>query len=895
MSLLCKCESAVYFMNQNSLNIGNVVGIVSKNSLKYIQAVFDAYSAGDVVVLLKSASDCARIDQFKIKKVIDPENTFGWMNKSFDLPIGNSIAQVSFTSGTEAEPKGVILTHDSLSNVTARLNSIMEVNESIREYVGVPVNYSFGLGRCRAIASIGGDFFIPENGFNPLEIRQMLLDNEINSISAVPSLWRVLLMGKSIFGNETDRVRWIEIGSQFMSADEKIELKKLFKNAVIVQHYGLTEASRTTLLRIDKATKKQLESVGRAYGDTTIRIADDGRIRIKGGHVASQIIVRDGVVNNTDENGWLQTNDLGRIEDGFLFYLGRADDLINCGGIKLSPDAIEAGIKSTCQINTGLAVAGFADLAFGDVVLVCYKKESLQQKVDVFKTRVHDVLLQLGLSNKSAIRFFEVLDFPVTDTGKVRRKELAALYGRAAVENSNGITVSDISSIRVDSSSSMLTPKQAEIAAIWSDILNIKNIDIDNNFYDLGGNSLSALLAIIDMEKNNVPSAISKGMLQGLSIRQIAVSMGESTDVPKDVGRKIVYPVSSHANMTINAVRGFLALCVVFAHWSAGFMDRLPVSLSWIESSLSPLLAIGTPGFSIIYGVSAGYTFFSAYKLDRERFRSIQKKTLLILTLGIALNGVVFLMEAISKKGGVTATEFFNSFYSVLTYYWLITASLGLIFGALEKRSQTISFVILLAIVSYCVDQVVFLPLGALQSQGFLEFLKLLFTAKYAYFNMLSGTAAGLAVGIWLGRKDLSSNPYGAMLPVGIACILLGLMISYHAADLHNWLVWPVSTNKIWRWITYVGVIFLLVHFFKSAFSIYVKLAVVNRYILQFLVVCGILAFPIFVLHELVIPIKNVMIALSSVNSGVALAIGLTICFVPFFLMYKRIYNVSFS
>lgn len=883
-------------MNIPTLNLGDVVGVVSKNSLEYVRAVFKSYLAGSVVILLKNSDDYSRIDHFEIKKIIDPKNTFGWMGEKFSFPKDSSIAQISFTSGTESEPKGVFLTHEALANVTARLNSAMEVDASIREYVGVPTNYSFGLGRCRAVAEAGGDFFLPENGFNPSEIKKMLLSGEINAISAVPSLWRILLAGKSIFGTEVEKVRWIEIGSQFMSADEKYELKYLFKNAIIVQHYGLTEASRTTLLRIDTATEKQMNSVGRAYGDTAIKISDDGRICIKGSHVASKVISGDVLLKNTDDHGWLHTSDLGRIEDGFLFYSGRADDLINCGGIKLSPDAVESNIKSRCQVGDGVAVARHADTAYGDVVLVSYLKTALWDDLDIFKKVVYVALSELGLANKNAVRFFEIDSFPLTDTGKVIRKKLSISYGKYCEEHPAASNVPHLSIRTNEFGSAALTPRQVEIVAIWSEVLNIPKIDIDldNSFYDLGGNSLTALLAVMEMERNNISSDISKGMLQGLSIRQIATSMDEISNVASTPRHRIASP-AVHTNMTVNVVRGFLALCVVFTHWSAGFFDRLPASLSWIEALFSPLLAIGTPGFSIIYGVSAGYSLFPVYKSDPGRFRAIQKKTLLVLSVGIFLSSFIYFINSIAKDGSISSTAFFNLFYSVLTYYWLITASIGFIFFGLTKTTQPISFTILIAIIFYYFDQFIFLPLASLSPQGILEFLKLLFTAKYAYFNMLSGTAVGLAVGIWLGKKEDDSNPYEAMLPAGIACVLLGLLISYHAADLHNWLVWPVSTNKIWRWIAYAGVILLLLHISHKALSRYNEYSYIQMYLFQILAVCGMLAFPIFVLHELVIPVRDILILSISMNSRVALLIGLATCFVPFVFLFKKIYRVSFS
>lgn len=126
----------------------------------------------------------------------------------------------------------------------------MEMTSEIKEYVGIPVNYSFGFGRCRAISLVDGKFYVPEK-FDPLEIVRMLEADEINAISAVPSLWRVLLSFSDLITQElAKKVYWIEIGSQYMAAEEKLKLAELFPNAKIVQHYGLTEASRTTFLKI---------------------------------------------------------------------------------------------------------------------------------------------------------------------------------------------------------------------------------------------------------------------------------------------------------------------------------------------------------------------------------------------------------------------------------------------------------------------------------------------------------------------------------------------------------------------------------------------------------------------------------------------------------------------
>ena len=205
----------------------------------------------------------------------------GWLDIRQDVVHENRPAQIVFTSGTEGASKAILLSHRALADVVVRLNRVMQLNETVREYVGVPVTYSFGFGRCRAVAAAGGRCFIPENGFNPAELARMLAADEINAVSAVPTLWRTLLTQPEILGGHGRKVKWIEIGSQYMSRAEKEKMKGLFPNAIIVQHYGLTEASRTTLLDISETEGELLESVGKACGEVQVKISPDGLIMIR--------------------------------------------------------------------------------------------------------------------------------------------------------------------------------------------------------------------------------------------------------------------------------------------------------------------------------------------------------------------------------------------------------------------------------------------------------------------------------------------------------------------------------------------------------------------------------------------------------------------------------------
>lgn len=496
----------------------NITGVVAKNSIAYVEAIFECYSNDETVVLIRNSDD-ERITLTGVTKVIEPENKYGWFTACHQFRSDESLAQIAFTSGTEGEPKGVLLTHEALSDVTERLNSIMEVDESIREYIGIPANFSFGFGRFRAVSAAGGHSYLPEQGFDPLEIKKMLVDGEINAVSAVPSLWRVLLKNKDIFGKEVKTLKWIEIGSQYMSRLEKEELKMLFPNAIIVQHYGLTEASRSSFLRIDTTEGESLESVGKAYGKTEFKISDEGRICIRGPHVARQLLKNGQYVSNVDDENWFHTSDLGRLESEFLYFGGRADDQINAGGIKLSPDNIERTLREKLSIKDGISVAAIPDLSMGHRVLVGILS-SLSSREQEIKDASIKILQTYGIRNPGILKTKIFAQFPVTSTNKVQRKQLAQIY---------------LDESETSSQEEFVPPEndlQLSLTRAWESILKRENIGIDDNFFEIGGDSLMAVMATHEMSRATGISFDVGQLFSNPTVRLLSIKINDEGDSP---------------------------------------------------------------------------------------------------------------------------------------------------------------------------------------------------------------------------------------------------------------------------------------------------------------------------------------------------------------------------
>lgn len=552
------------------MNASRRVGLVVENSPDYIARTFSLWDTGAVVVPLQSADDAFRIRVAAVSEIVQPTVGSGWVSFALSQLESDNQAQILFTSGTEGEPKGVVLTHRNLADTVNRLNTVMKVTSEIREYVGIPVSHSFGFARCRAVCAVGGKAFIPERGFNPMEINSMLESGQINAISAVPSLWRVLLQTQSITELAGSRVRWIEIGSQTMDAHEKKQLCALFPNAIIVQHYGLTEASRSTFLEIHKATDEQLQSVGKPFGNVEIDISADGRIMVRGPNVSNCILANESAQDPRDTQGWITTNDLGTIRDGFLYYQGRADDVINCGGVKMAPDILELGIRAAIGGGGGeLAVCRVTHPIRGDGILVAATNEVPASDDQIFESAI-TVAMSLGVNASDATYVIRVSELARTENGKVKRKDIARKFAIPLEGNTNKVSGNTEKSFRFQIGS----------------LLGIGKIGDNDTFVNLGGDSLRYIQACVLLEKNlgylpvnweNLPIA----KLDMLPLRKSSLSRIEPS---------VILRALAILSVVVNHSGAFESL---FAIDGAAFMLLLPAGYSFARFQLQRVLESG--------------------------------------------------------------------------------------------------------------------------------------------------------------------------------------------------------------------------------------------------------------------------------------------------------------
>lgn len=452
--------------------------VVTRNSLSYIRNVFALNQARQPLVNVPDEAFANALTGIDIDRCVVPDEGSGWFRESHPLIHDDRPAQVTYTSGTEGKPKGIVLTYANLADAAERIIDQMGLTSDVREYVGVPVTYSFGIGRIRAVSAAGGQSYLPPRGFDPIELARMLKSGEINALSAVPTLLRILLQTPAIIEDAGKKLRWLEIGSQYMTGAEKRSIRALFPNARIVQHYGLTEASRSTFLQISEVPDERLDSVGAAVGATEIDISVEGRIRIRGPHVARWRVDNDQLLELCGSDGWLETNDQGHIEDGYLYYDSRADDLINTGGIKVNPDMLEARISQILGLSGRIVVAKVPDVLRGEGVLVA--AESADLAADRLRSAATQALKELGVQAGDALHVRVMPAIPRTATGKPLRRLLTEDFVQAETAPAVSPAADPASASEAD-----------DVQAFFRQFFLGRDIGPDDSFETMGGDSLS--------------------------------------------------------------------------------------------------------------------------------------------------------------------------------------------------------------------------------------------------------------------------------------------------------------------------------------------------------------------------------------------------------------------
>lgn len=406
-----------------------------------------------------------------------------------------SIAYTIYTSGSTGKPKGVQVAHYNVINLIYSMAEAPGITNKDKVFALTTISFDPMVIEVYLPLLFGACIVIVDDSTrsNGQLLLKKAIKDKITFMLGTPSLWQMLIDSdwktplniKAITGGEP--------------LTRPLAQKLLALCSELWNQYGPTETTVCSLLT-KISINDTVISIGKPIANTKIYLLDENRNLVNRGEIGEIAIAGDGVslgylkrfaltnehfvndvLEGTSDSKMYLTGDLGKIlPDGNIQSLGRIDQQVKVRGYRIELGEIEHSIMSIEGIKSAIVVAK------GDVLVAFIVLDSkLINDIDQIQlVRNH---LATQLPNYMIPNIFHILEsMPTTINDKIDRKAL--LDYKFNSENEEKYTAPR-------------TEEESLLASIWKESLQIENIDIFTNFFEMGGHSIKAVKVIIEIEK----------------------------------------------------------------------------------------------------------------------------------------------------------------------------------------------------------------------------------------------------------------------------------------------------------------------------------------------------------------------------------------------------------
>jgi acyl-CoA synthetase (AMP-forming)/AMP-acid ligase II len=406
---------------------------------------------------------------------------------SHDLVSPGDVALLLPTSGTTARPKIVPLTHANICSSAYSTGAALALSETDRCLNVLPLFHGHGLNATVVASLASGASVVCTPGCDVNSFFAWLTAFRPTWYSAVPTMHQAILAQV-----EQNRERVAECRLRFVRSSSAPlpprvfeELERTFGTPVI-EWYGMTEvASASIACNPLPPRQRKPGSVGVPVG-LDVAIMDEGEALLPRGQTGQVVVRGASVMSGYDGNpmasrtafagDWLRTGDLGFFDDnGYLFLVGRSREIINRGGEKIAPQQVDDALLEHPAVAEAVTFAVPHPTLGEDVASAIV----LRQPTTATSNDIRRFVIGRVADFKVPRQVLIVSELPKGPTGKVQRLGLAAKLGLA---NPRAIPLTYVAP---------RTPLEKALAENWAEILKVEQVGVHDNFFALGGDSLS--------------------------------------------------------------------------------------------------------------------------------------------------------------------------------------------------------------------------------------------------------------------------------------------------------------------------------------------------------------------------------------------------------------------
>jgi acyl-CoA ligase (AMP-forming) (exosortase A-associated) len=345
------------------------------------------------------------------------------------------LAALIYTSGSTGNPKGVVLTHLNMVSAATSITTYLENTADDIILNVLPLSFDYGLYQVLMGFKIGGTVVLERSFTYPHTVLEKIMQERVTGLPIVPTIAAMLLQ-MDLTKYHFPCLRYITNTGAALPPQHIMRLRELFPHTSVYSMFGLTECKRVSYLPPSQLDIRPT-SVGKAMPNVEVYVVDDQGHRLPPGHVG-ELVVRG---SNVMQGYWelpeetakmlkpgplpgervLHTGDLFHMDtEGYLYWIGRKDDIIKSRGEKVSPKEVENVLYSLEGVALA-AVVGVPDKILGQAIkaVITLKEGAHLTEKDILRhcaKHLEEFMIPKLVEFRTSM--------PRTSNGKIDKKEL---------------------------------------------------------------------------------------------------------------------------------------------------------------------------------------------------------------------------------------------------------------------------------------------------------------------------------------------------------------------------------------------------------------------------------------------------------------------------------------
>jgi amino acid adenylation domain-containing protein len=423
---------------------------------------------------------------------LEPPITLSGTIKGLARP--DDLAYIIYTSGSTGAPKGVMIEHRGLLNhLLSKVDDLHLTDESIVAQ-NASQGFDISIWQMMSVLLVGGRVVIYKELLNINQFAINVMNDRISVLELVPTYLSSLIdhLVETKLKGFSEYLKYLIVTGEEFKYTLFQKASPYFANTTILNAYGPTEASDDVTVFNLKDLSSTIIPIGKPIMNTHIYVVNKDMhlcpIGVKGEICVSGIGVGRGYINDPEKthqkffddpfrpgNRIYKTGDIGRwMPDGFLHFLGRKDDQVKILGNRVELDEISHFLLKISPVK--------------DAVVVMIENNDFQAYLHAF----------ISFSNGHALSEYEIMTALKQHLPSYMIPSIITICDSLPVNINGKIDIPKLKSEHKNKGKPKPCDKlSSDLLQIWREVLQEKNLDIDDNFFEKGGQSLKVAQAII--------------------------------------------------------------------------------------------------------------------------------------------------------------------------------------------------------------------------------------------------------------------------------------------------------------------------------------------------------------------------------------------------------------